>query len=90
MNWPPIPWKTFNAFCQVGHIESGMAWIFGATLFWGFHWYWLLIWAVAIGIKEAFIDPNLETPPVAGSGWQDWLFCQIGSVGATILWLAFK
>jgi len=88
-DWPPIAWVTFNDFCQVGHVEAGMAWIFGATLFWGWHWSWLLFWAIGIGIKEAFIDPYVETPAVAGSGWQDWFWCQVGSVGAAALWLIF-
>jgi hypothetical protein len=82
-----IPTSTFNAVAQAAHFAAGLASVFGATLLFGkkAEWISFAFVFVLIGVKEAFIDPQVESEIVAGSGIEDWAFWMLGCSVAVCL-----
>ena len=76
-----------NTLAQYGHFVSGALCVVLAHDLGGWSWLrgaMLAVW-VLIGIKEAFIDPRIETPECAGSGFQDWLWWWLGTVAGFVV-----
>lgn len=93
-----VPIATFNEVAQLGHFAGGAAVVFGVTLLVIVHkdpvilalatkalWIAFVALLVAVGVKEAFIDPRTESKIVAGSGLEDWALWMIGASFATLL-----
>ena len=84
--WPPVAYKTFDDYVQLGHVVQGMVMVFGPqALGWGHFWTYAMAGCAVIAIKEAFIDSKYETPEIAGSGFEDWLFSTLGQAIAVLM-----
>jgi hypothetical protein len=79
--------KTFNLVSQAAHVYAGVMVVLAGFVL-SLHrvgspllWLWVaLSWIVLMAIKEAFVDPKVETPAVQGSGLEDFLFSCVGVV----------
>ena len=75
-----------NVLAQYSHFVSGVLVIIAAHDFYGWIGVALSLAAVwlLIGLKEAFIDPLIETPETAGSGLEDWSWWAAGTIIAVL------
>ena len=75
-----------NVLAQYSHFVSGALVVITAHDFYGWQGVAFSIIAVwiLIGLKEAFIDPLVETPETAGSGLEDWSWWAVGTIVAVL------
>ena len=75
-----------NVLAQYSHFVSGALVVITAHDFYG--WigvaFSITIVFILIGLKEAFIDPIIETPETAGSGLEDWSWWAVGTIVAVL------
>jgi len=77
---------TSDTAFKYGHLVSGWLVVALSYIFWGAEG--VMIGAPAtiagIALKEAFIDPVVETVETAGSGFTDWFWWTLGVVAGVI------